>query len=57
MPCDNCACAKIKIQNFSKKLPTFKEKGDTIMFDISSVNALSQGGNHCGLLVMDDYTN
>jgi transposase InsO family protein len=27
------------------------------MFDISSVNALSQGGNKCWLLVMDDHTN
>jgi hypothetical protein len=27
------------------------------MFDISSVNALSQGGNQFWLLVMDDYTN
>jgi hypothetical protein len=27
------------------------------MFDLSSFNALSQGGNQFWLLVMDDYTN
>ena len=27
------------------------------MFDISSVNALSQGGNQFWLLIIDDYTN
>jgi hypothetical protein len=59
MPCENCACAKINIMNFPKEPPRFlaKEKRDRIMFDISSVNALSQGGNHFWLLVMDDYTN
>jgi hypothetical protein len=59
MPCENCACAKIKIKNFPKEPPMFlaKEKGDRIMFDISSVNALSQGGNQFWLLIMDDYTN
>jgi hypothetical protein len=59
MPRENCACAKIKIKNFPKKPPLFlaKEKGDRIMFDISSVNALSQGENQFSLLIMDDYTN
>jgi hypothetical protein len=58
MPCESCACAKIEIKNFPKEPPTFpaKEKGDRIMFDISSVKALSQGGNHFWLLVMDDFT-
>jgi hypothetical protein len=58
MPCEICACAKIKIKNFPKEPPMFlaTEKGDRIMFDISSVNALSQGGNQFWLLVMDDYT-
>jgi hypothetical protein len=51
MTCENCACAKIKIKTFPKEPPTFlaKEKGDRIMFDISSVNALSQGGNQVWL--------
>jgi hypothetical protein len=59
MPCENCACAKIKIKNSPKEPPTFlaKEKGDRIMFDLTSVNELSQGGNQFCLLVMDDYTN
>ena len=59
IPCENCACAKIKIKNFPKEPPTFmaKEKGDRVMFDIGSVNALSQGGNQFWLLVTDDYTN
>ena len=59
MPCENCACAKIKIKNFPKEPPMFmaKVKGDRTMFDISSVNALSQGGNQYWLLIMDDYTN
>jgi hypothetical protein len=59
MPCENCACAKIKIKNFPKQPPSFlaKEKGDRIMFDISSFNALSQGGNQFWLLIMYDYTN
>jgi hypothetical protein len=59
MPCENCACVKIKIKNFPKEPPPFlaKEKGDRIMFDISSVNALSQGGNQYWLLIMDDSTN
>jgi hypothetical protein len=59
MPYENCASAKIKIKNFPKEPPTFlaKEKGDRIMFDISSVNALSQGGNQVWLLIMDDYIN
>jgi hypothetical protein len=59
MPCENCACAKIKIKHFQNKLPTFlaKEKGDRIIIDISSVNALSHGGYQFWLLVMDDYTN
>jgi hypothetical protein len=58
MPCENCACAKIEIKNFPKEPPTFlaNKKGDRIMFDISSVNALSQGGNQFWLLVIDDYT-
>jgi hypothetical protein len=43
VPCENCACAKITLKNFPKEPPMFlaKEKGDRIMFDISSVNALS----------------
>jgi hypothetical protein len=59
MPCENCSYAKNKIKNFPKEPPTFlaKEKGDRITFDISSVNALSQGGNQFWLLVLDDYTN
>jgi hypothetical protein len=59
MPFENCSHAKIKIKNFPKESPTFlaKEKGDRIMFDISSVNALSQEGNQFWLLIMDDYTN
>jgi hypothetical protein len=59
MPCKNCDCAKINIKNFPKEPPTFlaKEKGDRTMFDISSVNALSQGGIQFWSLVMDDYMN
>jgi hypothetical protein len=40
-PCENCACAKIKIKNFPKEPTSFlaKEKGDRIMFDISSFNS------------------
>jgi hypothetical protein len=47
MPFENCACAKIKIKIFPKEPTTFlaKEKGDRIRVDLSSVNALSQGGN------------
>jgi hypothetical protein len=42
---------------FPKEPPTSleNEKGDRIMFDINSVNALSQGQNQFWLLVMDDY--
>jgi hypothetical protein len=40
---------KSRLRTFPKNKvpPTFlaKEKGDRIMFDVSSVNALSQGGN------------
>jgi hypothetical protein len=45
MPCENCACARIKIKTFPKEPPTFtaKEKGDRTMFDISSVNASKPG--------------
>jgi hypothetical protein len=48
-----------RLRTFQKKLSKFlaKYKGGRIMFDISSVNALSQGGNQFWLLVMDDHTN
>jgi hypothetical protein len=54
MPCENCACAKIKIKIFPKEPPMFmaKEKGDRIMFDISSVNALSQEPGRKSILVI-----
>jgi hypothetical protein len=45
----------LKLKTFPKNLHR-KEKGNKIMFDVSSVNALSQGGNQFWLLVMDDYT-
>jgi hypothetical protein len=59
MSCENCACAKIEIKIFPKEHQSFlaKEKGDRILFAISSVNALSQAGNKFWLLIMDDYTN
>jgi hypothetical protein len=59
MPCENCACSKIKIKNFPKEPPMFlsKAKGDRIIFYISSVNAFSQGVNQFWLLITYDYTN
>ena len=34
-----------------------KYKGQRIMFDISSIRAISQGGNKFWLLIMDEFTN
>jgi hypothetical protein len=56
--CEHCAKAKSKRKKISKinmsNLATYK--GQRIMFDISSVNTYSQGGNKFWLLVMDEFT-
>ena len=57
-PCENCAKGKMKKANIAKETITnlAQAPGDRISFDISSVQATSQGGNKFWLLIMDEYT-
>jgi hypothetical protein len=56
--CEACAQSKIRIKNIPKetthKLAT--HPGGRIMFDISSVQAISHAGNKFWLLIMDEFT-
>jgi len=58
VPCAHCDCAKLRVANIPKESShvVATRPGQRIMFDVSSVQATSQGGNNQWLLIMDEYT-